>query len=125
MNDEQIAELSEAPEVGNASDFWSIWIGRADKSLGLEHSEWANPYTVHDFGVEKSIELYEEFVRARPSLMEKIPSLRGKLLACKCRSVDDPKDGGKPCHGDVLRSLYIEWAKIQLETDPNYFAKKV
>ena len=44
---------------------------------------------------EEAIEKYEEWLRARPSLMRLVrQELKGKVLGCWCVP--------KPCHGEVL-----------------------
>ena len=40
---------------------------------------------------------YRQYVMARPSMLEKLEELRGKVLACWCKP--------KPCHGDILVEL--------------------
>jgi hypothetical protein len=63
-------------------------------------SRWKNPYKLIQHGGEytrqQAVWLYEhEHLPRRPDLLEQLPNLRGKLLACYC-----PLD--QPCHGDVL-----------------------
>ena len=67
----------------------------------LRRSIWANPFN-KDFRQgnitrEESIELYREYVLSKQELRDKLPELRGKVLACWCAP--------EPCHGDVLLRL--------------------
>lgn len=57
-------------------------------------SIWCNPYHRQ---VKRVIELYEDYIINRPELLAKIPTLRGKVLACWCKP--------ELCHGDVLIKL--------------------
>jgi hypothetical protein len=42
--------------------------------------------------------MYERYIlEERPDLVERLPELKGKILACWCTP--------EPCHGDVLLSL--------------------
>jgi Domain of unknown function (DUF4326) len=61
-------------------------------------TRWGNPFTVEEFGRERAIELYEAWLLEQPDLLEQLPRLRGRLLACYCR-LDEP------CHGDVLARM--------------------
>lgn len=88
------------------SDF-DVYIGRI--------SPWGNPWSDNpeskaEFIVgsrEESILRYEEWMRQRldgpdtePELASNILALEGKRLGCFCSP--------KPCHGDVLRKLFLE-----------------
>ena len=74
-----------------------VWIG--DK-------RWGNPYrpwlaedrrpTAEELALSHA--RYREHVLASPALLERLPGLRGRVLACSC-----PPDA--PCHGDVLAGL--------------------
>jgi hypothetical protein len=43
---------------------------------------------------------YREYLLNSPELLEQLPELQGKVLACWCTP--------KPCHGDVLLELLDE-----------------
>lgn len=122
MNEEELAKLSDAPKVGTHDDFCDLWIGRAVPERNIPHSEWANPFSTKEMGREAAVEHYEEYIRNRPDLMAKIPTLRGKLLGCMCRSVTEPS--GPLCHGDILVKLYLVWSREMLKENPDYFKKK-
>lgn len=66
---------------------------------------WGNPYTVKDYGRDKCIEMYREYIVQRlekdPLLRKELASLRGQVLGCYCKP--------QACHGDVLVELmYME-----------------
>ncbi len=73
-----------------------VYIGRACNMGGwrLKQSIWHNPYSVKEYGREKAIEKYEEYIRGNKILMKKIKELKGKVLGCWCAP--------NACHGDVL-----------------------
>jgi hypothetical protein len=67
----------------------------------LKESIWANPFKVSDNeSNESACKKYEEYIRKRPDLLEKLESLVGKKLACWCFP--------KPCHTQVLIKLMKE-----------------
>jgi hypothetical protein len=78
---------------------YDIYIGRP--------SEWGNPFThIKDRQTqakfltknrEEAISKYREWIIQQPHLMEKLESLRGKVLGCWCKP--------KSCHGDILIEL--------------------
>lgn len=74
-----------------------VYIGRPSK--------WGNPFS-HLPGTkamyqvdtrEDAIQMYEEWIKTQPELMNAIWELKGKVLGCWCSP--------KPCHGDVLMRL--------------------
>ena len=78
------------------------YIGRFNKTYGLRHSPFANPFVM---GAESQrqgvIDLYrtyikEQIAQGRVNLEE----LRGKTLVCWCSP--------KACHGDILLELLNE-----------------
>ena len=69
---------------------FDVYIGRP--------SRWGNPYKVGVHGTrEQVIEIYREYLKSLPYLMEHLPELKGKILGCWCSP--------KPCHGEVLARL--------------------
>ena len=82
-----------------------VYIGRRVKRGGwdLPYSDWANPFTVWDWGspveAQKRFEHYIRFERS--DLLERLPELRGKRLGCWCKPY--------PCHGDILVKLLNEF----------------
>jgi hypothetical protein len=62
-------------------------------------SRWGNPFGVGpNLSRAEAVALYEEWLRLQPDLLEQLPHLRGRRLACYCPL-------GEPCHGDVLARL--------------------
>ena len=72
--------------------------------------QWGNPFAVAEHGLEKALQLFEQYARKRlltqPGWLE---PLRGKDLACWCNPAKD-------CHGDVLLRLLAERAAANSET---------
>lgn len=91
------------------------WKSRSDKNLyigrhvqyveGAEASKWKNPFPVKKYGLEQSLKLYENHIRAKTQLWNSLFELEGTNLGCWC----DVKDRDtEACHAQVLRRLYIE-----------------
>lgn len=61
-------------------------------------TEWGNPFEIpYDGDRMTVIENYaEHYLPHKPSLLARLPELRGKALACWCAP--------EPCHADVLKS---------------------
>ena len=80
---------------------YDVYIGRANPSHGLKKSDWHNPFKEGRDGTrEEVIAKFERYLlEQRPDLVEKLPELRGKVLACWCAP--------ERCHGDVL--LRLAW----------------
>jgi hypothetical protein len=74
-----------------------VYIGRP--------SPWGNPFshkpgTSAEFKVssrEEAIDRFREWIKTQPSLLARLPELRGKTLGCWCAP--------KACHGDVLAEM--------------------
>ena len=81
---------------------YDVYIGRENRWNGLKRSIWHNPFREGVHGTrEEVIEKYECYLlEKRPDLVERLPELRGKTLACWCAP--------QPCHGDVLLRLAEE-----------------
>lgn len=64
-------------------------------------SIWANPYTVKDYGIDKCLLLYEEYIKNmikdNPDVYD-INKLKGKKLGCWCNN-------GDRCHVDILLQM--------------------
>jgi hypothetical protein len=86
-----------------------VYIGRKVCLGGwnLPFSKWGNPFSAHSLGdnVPKSVQLYEEYIRRNPHLLNDLPELKGKRLGCWCKP--------KMCHGDVLIKLYCQQQQQQ------------
>lgn len=62
-------------------------------------SKWGNPFKVSEYGREKALELYREYLEEKIQKGELNPQeLKGLNLACFCR-LDEA------CHADILLEL--------------------
>lgn len=84
--------------VNKYREAYDVYIGRG--------SIWGNPFTVKEFGRERCIEMYREYIIKQldqdPDLVRQLLSLRGKTLGCFCKP--------QACHGDVLVDLIEKYA---------------
>jgi hypothetical protein len=96
-----VVRIRRSKEKGIVQDC-DVYIGRRMTMGGwnLLDSIWRNPYPVKKHGLEKSLELYEEHLRASPELLAVLPELVGKSLGCWCKP--------KACHGDILLKVMKE-----------------
>jgi hypothetical protein len=61
-------------------------------------SLWGNPFQVGwDGDLQEVVDKYRDWIKTQPTLMAKVPSLRGKILGCYCTP--------RVCHGNVLAEL--------------------
>lgn len=87
------------------------YIGRYNKSWNLAESKWKNPYKlVRESDAETVLRKYRAHVLSQPELVESLPELDGKVIACWCKP--------KPCHGDVLAALVAEHSSGVLSLRP-------
>lgn len=71
--------------------------------FGYAGSKWENPYTLKDYPLEKSLQLYIIHL-FRSGLILQIDELRGKNLGCFC--VHQRSATGSPtCHAQILVDL--------------------
>lgn len=85
--------MSEIRVVHCKRDSFDVYIGRGSK--------WGNPFRIGPDGSrEQVIRKYEAWLMTQSDLLEALPELEGKVLACWCAP--------KPCHGDVLARLVRE-----------------
>ena len=82
-----------------SGDPYDLYIGRANPRNGLRKSIWANPFKIGKDGTrEEVMQKYERYLlEERPALAERLPELKGKVLACWCAP--------GTCHGDILLKL--------------------
>lgn len=71
---------------------YDVYIGRPSK--------WGNPFRVEEYGREKAIQKYRDWIVKQPNLMRDLKELEGKTLGCFCSPLH--------CHGDVLIELVNE-----------------
>jgi hypothetical protein len=75
------------------------WAESEGKYVRIDRrTEWGNPFEMPaDGDRETVIAAYaEHYLPHKPSLLEKLPTLRGKVLGCWCAP--------DRCHGDILRT---------------------
>lgn len=83
-------------------DAFDVYIGRAHP-LFPAGSPWGNPFKVGvDGSLPQVLERYRSWIREQPELMARLPELRGKRIACWCKTRKHPN---APCHGDILALL--------------------
>ena len=88
----------------------SVYIGRANASLGLDRSsKWANPFHLSDFSNNRKVvlEKYRKYILSEPDLINSINELSNKQLGCVCSP--------EPCHGDLLLQLCDEKVPTNIE----------
>lgn len=69
---------------------YDVYVGRPTK--------WGNPFKVGRDGTRREvIAKYRAYLLEHETLMDELPELRGKILACWCAP--------KACHADVLLEL--------------------
>jgi hypothetical protein len=85
-----------AAEEGKA-----VYIGRANRWLGLACSDWHNPFkSPRDGDLYTVIAKFATYLEAKPDLLARLEAgeLDGKVLECWC--YEEHRD--VPCHGNVL-----------------------
>ncbi len=91
---------------------YDIYCGRVNKTYNLKESKWHNPFK--DGTRKENIEKYRLWINSQPDLLESLPELKDKILACWCV----PKN----CHCEILvelsESRYIKnWFSNMLPFD--------
>lgn len=76
-----------------------IGSGEAKHVFPYKGSEWANPFTVKEYGLDESLRLYEEYLTKKlgdPKMLKKFKELKEfEEIGCFC-------DPGDNCHRDVI-----------------------
>lgn len=84
--------------VNKYKEPYDVYIGRG--------SIWGNPFTIQEYGRDRCISMYEQYIRQRlheePDLYLQLLELKGKRLGCFCKP--------KACHGDILVKLIQEYS---------------
>ena len=83
-----MATTTEVVNKHHGVDF-DVYVGRG--------SRWGNPYPLGPDDRETVIRRYEEYLRESPELLEALPEIQGKVLACFCAP--------RPCHGHILAAF--------------------
>ena len=78
----------------------NVYIGRANYYLNIPASKFANPYKIRDFDRKTVLQMYENYIRRSPKLLNSIHELKLKTLGCYCF----PEE----CHGDILIKILNE-----------------
>jgi hypothetical protein len=76
----------------------AVYVGRAQRWVGLPASKWANPFTIGRDGTrDEVIEKYRAWIVQQQDLKAALHELRGKTPACWCAP--------ERCHADVLLEM--------------------
>lgn len=73
------------------------------KIFHYPRSKWANPFTLKEYSLERSLEKYREHLLDK-GLIKNIGELKGKNLGCFCDKQRD-SDGEALCHAEILTQL--------------------
>ncbi len=76
-----------------------IFITNKDGSKRIFHynrSKWANPYSLKDYDIDKSLLLYKNYLKEK-NLINDILELKGKTLGCFCKT--------EKCHAQILKEF--------------------
>lgn len=103
-NNKSEIEVVNFYQVGKVIPENGVYIGRANKSLNLEGSKFANPFPMKDKTEEERIRVISEYkkwiwqkVLDKQITKEDLFNLKRKKLVCYCAP--------KSCHGDVVKAL--------------------
>ncbi len=81
-----------------------VYVGRANKWLGLAESKWGNPFVLHgEKHREACLESYKAYILGSPDLLASLHELDDKILGCYCVP--------RRCHANIL----VELREKQLE----------
>lgn len=79
----------------------NVYIGRHCAYVkGANQSIFANKFSINNYGRDKCLELYEQYLRNNDVLMKEILKLKGKQLLCWCKP--------ERCHGDIIIKILNE-----------------
>ncbi len=80
----------------------STYQGELDLFYIGRPTKWGNPFKIgRDGNRQECLDKYYEYIKNdRQDLIDALPEIKGKALACWCK----PKD----CHGDILVGLIEE-----------------
>jgi hypothetical protein len=89
---------------------YTLYMGRANKWLGLEQSKWHNPFPMKaERERPKCLYDFVGYIINNGSLLSCLPELKDQICGCYCRP--------KVCHCDVLSYLfYKEFGELDLRT---------
>lgn len=89
--------------VVNVADDYDVYIGRNPR---YGDTYWGNPFVVGVDGTrEQCIAKYKRMLLRDKERMQSLRELRGKRIACHCKSSETSSAPDKACHGDVIADL--------------------
>ena len=91
-----------------------VYIGRGFDKLQLQRSPWANPFKLAQHTLDDSLALFQQSLCKSQSLLQMLPSLSGKVLACHCRE-------SQKCHADVIIAEFKRRCLGQLPSLPSVY----
>lgn len=89
---------------------FDVYIGRATAEFVA--SIWANQHHIgKDGSREEVVHAYYLDLQRNPTLLARLPELKGKVLGCWCKTKKSPDT---LCHGDVLAALAdgLPWPRM-------------
>lgn len=100
----------------------AVYVGRSNSRFGRASAKFYNPYIIggRDYDWlrrgqpatrEDVINKYAVYLCERPFLLRQLPSIRGKVLECWCRSYGQREPA---CHADVLLTILYHFTDEQL-----------
>lgn len=90
---EGVIYIMKTKVVNRHFEDYDIYIGRG--------TIWGNPFKIGIDGTrEEVIDLYRQYAKHNPEIMDNLYKLKGKRLGCSCKP--------QSCHGDVLIELLKE-----------------
>lgn len=126
----QVIHVREMSRFPNA-----VYIGRRNNRAHLPASPFASPFAIterSDWGPGISRHaaclMYRDYLLssvAGRKLLALLPALRGKPLACWCRTSDATGRAWRECHGDQLVRLLDEHTDAELRAMAQVFGVKV
>lgn len=72
----------------------AVYVGR--QAPGFKRSQFANPFSVKDYGLERALEYYRAVLTPHQEAIKE--KLAGQDLACWCKL-------DQPCHADILLEI--------------------
>ena len=84
-----------------------VFIGKGDKKRVFSYpsSDWANPFKVKEHGLEKSLELFDEYLTKKIS---DLAELKTFLQLCQYDEIGCFCESGAKCHRDVILRKLLE-----------------
>lgn len=92
----EVINIKDAPK-GWKENSQYVYIGRRNKTYGVEQSKWYNPFTIgKDGDRDEVIKKYYVYL-INSELLKNIDELKNKTLVCWCKP--------EKCHGDILKKF--------------------